>query len=454
MKRSSFFEKYKMFILGDSSKYELPKRIFLLITHISLIIIFLAIVSDILLALESTLVLITVIVFIIVLLLHFHVKRSQFSAKYSGIFFVLTISALATVWIYNGGYDGNNGVLAFVYFMAMIVILPKQFRITAFIIFSILIVGLVTYQYLYPESIFSYSDEYQRFFDLALGYFLFLILGYNIQTTILNNYEHEHDIVKLKNNELGELNLKLSKTNSELESILKKVEDLNSSKDRFITVLSHDLRSPFQGIIGITKTLESEYDSMPDVERKTLLHQIGDSLHKVYSFLEELLLWGRIQKNAATLLIDTTDVKELIVNAISVLSESASHKKITINLHCQENLNAELDRELISAVIRNLISNAIKFSPIGSSVQVKAGAENNKLTISVADYGVGISGDRLVKLFDIATNLSTIGTDGEHGSGLGLILCNDIIKMHNGSITVESKIGKGSTFTIILPMNS
>ena len=179
--------------------------------------------------------------------------------------------------------------------------------------------------------------------------------------------------------------------------------------------------------------------------------QINRTLEKLYAFLEQLLLWGRIQKNGLTLNYESCVVKELLAISISPLTASATKKKIEIELLCDDELTLTLDIERISIVLRNLISNAIKFSPVGSKIIISAYIENTDLLISVIDEGVGMTEELLEKIFKIDKIISTIGTDGELGSGMGLILCNDILKKHNGKISVQSKEGKGSTFTISLP---
>jgi len=283
---------------------------------------------------------------------------------------------------------------------------------------------------------------------------MYLILVYSIQNTIVKNYAIERERVKIKSDQLSDVIQQLNITNQQLENSIQIVEELNASKDRFITALSHDLRSPFQGLLGITKSLDVDYNSFSDNEKQQLISQVNNSLEKIYSFLEQLLLWGRIQKNALTLNFEKCTLKELLSDSIALHSETSLKKKIFIDLECDNNLIAVLDKEMISIVLRNLISNAIKFSPVGSRIKINAGKENNELKISIIDKGVGIPEEYIPKLFKLDENISTVGTDGELGSGMGLILCNDLLKKHNGKITIQSKEGKGSTFIVTLPTSN
>jgi signal transduction histidine kinase len=443
-------EKYKEVVFGSDTTFDVQKRIFLLVTHISFIIAFVGVVTNILLGLNTILTLITVLAFLIILYLHVQVKKTQLDLRHSIGFLIISVITFSFLWFFNGGYNGNNSVLIFVYFIVVVTILPAKLRLVSFYVYSIMIVGLITVQYLYPHTIIPYHNEHQRYIDLALGYFLYIILAYNIQNTILKNYDIEHERVKIKSNQLSDLIQQLNITNQQLEESIQVVEELNASKDRFITVLSHDLRSPFQGLLGITKTLEADYSSFSDEDKRFYISQANKSLDKIYSFLEELLLWGRVQRNAVKLNYELCSLKEVLTQTLILLYEGADKKKISIDVKCDESLVVLLDKEMISIVLRNLISNAIKFSPVGSRIKINAGKENNELKISVVDEGVGIPEEYIPKLFKLDENISTVGTDGEIGSGMGLILCSDILKKHHGKITVQSKEGRGSTFIVTL----
>jgi signal transduction histidine kinase len=446
--------RYKEFVFGKDDTFIVQKKIFLLITHISIIIGSVGLAVNILLDLGLLLTLVTALALVVLLYFHINVRNTQLKSKHSITFFLASVVVFSLLWFYNGGYDGNNGVLIFVYFIVFITILPSKYRFYSFVVYSLMIVVLVTIQYLKPEFITPYEFEHHRFIDLALGYFFYLILAYVIQNTIIKNYEEDRKKINIQNDQLSLLIAKQYDTNAKLEQSLNHVKELNSAKDRFITVLSHDLRSPFQGLLGITKILDSDYDSFSDTEKRLYISQVNSSVEKLYSFLEELLLWGRVQKNAVKLTYESTIVRELLIQTISLISETAAKKKISVEIVCDEFLKAVLDREMIAIVLRNLISNAIKFSTVGGKILVTALLEIDQIRISITDYGVGISDDIIPKLFRLDENVSTVGTNGEQGSGMGLILCNDIVKKHNGEISVRSKEGRGSTFTIQIPQNN
>lgn len=447
---NKLFKRYKEIVFGSDATFDIQKRVFLLITHISIIIGIVGVIVDVVLDLGYFLTVGTAFVVLMVIWFHVKVRKHHLKIGYSFAFFILSILSIGFLWFYNGGYNGNNIILIFVYFIVIITILPANFRVYAFIVYACFITLLTYIHYHYPQLVIPYQNDYQRYVDLMLGYFLYLFLVYIIQNTILKNYEADRHKINIQKEQLSSLVNELNETNKRLQNTIKDVEELNLSKDRFITILSHDLRSPFQGLLGITKTLENNFNSFTDDEKQFYISQINRTLVKLYTFLEQLLLWGKIQKNGLVLKYESCNVKELIVESLSPLTISASKKKISIELLCDDELISILDKERISIVLRNLISNAIKFSPVGSKVIISANEQNDELKISVIDEGVGMSEDYINKLFKLDEIVSSIGTDGELGSGMGLILCSDILKRHNGKITVQSKEGKGSTFMITI----
>lgn len=441
---------YKKLIFGEDKSFDVQKKVFLLITHITIIIGLVGVAVDIILDLGFFLTLVTILTVLLVVYFHIIVRRSTLKVKYSVALFIITLVVFPFLWIYNGGYDGNNIILIFVYFIVMVTILPPKLRLTAFVTYTLMIVGLTITHYYYPNLVTHYEDSYHRFIDLMLGYVMYLILAFSIQSLILRNYEIERGRANSQNDQLNNLVDQLNQAKAQLENSLKSIKELNSAKDRFVSVLSHDLRSPFQGILGITKTLESDYSSFNDHEKKYFIGQVNKSLDKLYVFLEELLLWGRIQSSAIELKKEPHNIKSLLSQTLLLFSDITSRKIIIVKIYCDESLKFNLDKEMISVVIRNLLSNSIKFSPVGSQIDIAAEIISEQLVIKVKDNGIGISDEYKSKLFKLDEIVSTSGTDGEQGTGMGLILSNDIIKKHNGSITVESKEGKGTTFTVIL----
>jgi signal transduction histidine kinase len=236
----------------------------------------------------------------------------------------------------------------------------------------------------------------------------------------------------------------------ELEVVNAKLNESNITKDKFISILAHDLRSPFQGILGISNILEFDDTDLTESERKKFISKLNKTLNRQYNFLEELLLWGKLQQGVVEFLPRKCNMKDIISDNVDVLSGNIAKKNLNLEVQGPDKVEAIIDDNLISTVIRNLLSNAIKFTPAGGSINIYLEDFIDHFSIKVSDTGIGVHLNRQKKLLKLETNTSTRGTEDEPGTGLGLILCKEIIEKHRGQLLIESEEGKGSSFTIIL----
>jgi signal transduction histidine kinase len=230
-----------------------------------------------------------------------------------------------------------------------------------------------------------------------------------------------------------------------------KLQELNAIKDRFISVLSHDLRSPLSGIIGLTTYFLDNETEMTNEQKCEFIRLLHNDTTKTYDFLEQLLLWAKQQKTGSTLKKTNFSLNQTILKSISILKSAADKKNINIIFTNQNPVSAFGDENLISTVIRNLLSNAIKFTPEYGVIQISCQSGNNEVCLSVKDSGVGISEQDQARLFRLDTPFSRSGTAKERGSGFGLILCQELIEKHHGHLKIQSEQGKGSTFSFTLP---
>jgi PAS domain S-box-containing protein len=230
-----------------------------------------------------------------------------------------------------------------------------------------------------------------------------------------------------------------------------KLKELNATKDKFFSIIAHDLKSPFNGIIGITNLMKEESKRLDLHTLHQYANMINSSAVQTYRLLENLLNWARIQQGKITFTPSNILLKHLVNEVITLLHENAYQKKIHIIDNTPSNLKVKIDEGMIETILRNLVSNAIKFTPVGGRIEIQTLKINIGVEISVSDNGVGITKENIQKLFNIDTNYSIPGTEKEKGTGLGLILCKEFAEKHNGEISVESTIGKGSKFTISLP---
>lgn len=245
------------------------------------------------------------------------------------------------------------------------------------------------------------------------------------------------------------------KAEEELRKSTQNLIKLNETKDRFISIISHDLRTPFSSILGFTDLLEND-DELSEEERKQYIKYIQEASRSMLSLVNSLLDWTRLQTGRIRFEPQKTNVTEIINDSISALRGSAIQKQIDIISELKNEIYLFIDKSLIIQVFNNLISNAIKFTYNNGTVTISASPAENKrfVKFSIRDTGIGIQPEDLPKLFKVDSKFTTEGTAGEKGSGLGLSLVKEIIEKHGGQIWVDSKPGEGSNFQFTLPVAS
>ncbi len=281
---------------------------------------------------------------------------------------------------------------------------------------------------------------------------IILIFYIRVRQVINRNVMLE-EMVKERTNEINEKNSILQNQTEELTSQRDELDKSNSVKDKLFSIISHDLRSPFNTLKGFTNLIKSRYDGYSDEERKKMIGIINDSSDQVYCLLDNLLNWSRAQRGTLHFNPRMTNIVSLIDCRIGLMNFQAENKNILIEFdHQPEDIELEIDPDLIGVVIHNLLTNAIKFTTTGGKILVNSKIENNHLIISVRDNGVGISEDNAKKLFRNDAHFTSKGTDQEAGTGLGLLICKDFIEIHHGELWLESELNKGSAFFISLPV--
>jgi signal transduction histidine kinase len=240
------------------------------------------------------------------------------------------------------------------------------------------------------------------------------------------------------------------------KQVIKLVElkKLNSSKDKFLSILSHDIKSPFISILGFSEILKTEMDDLSKEEIKDMVEKIYSTSKDTYKFIENLLHWSMLESGKMEAIPENIVLNELVNNIISLLSGFAEQKNIELINNVSDNLFAYADRNMIFSLFQNLISNAIKFTSSGGSVKAQAKSMNGFVEIKISDTGIGIEKLKLESLFELKSKDSTQGTSGELGTGFGLVLCKQFVKENKGQISVESELGKGTVFTILFPKSN
>jgi PAS domain S-box-containing protein len=241
------------------------------------------------------------------------------------------------------------------------------------------------------------------------------------------------------------------KSEHQLKKYAEELKALNDIKDKFFSIISHDLRGPFQGFLGVTSLLVSEVEILSKDEIKELGEALNTSLRKQFDLLNTLLEWARLQTGDLFLKFEDIDLREKINEVIQSFELVASQKGIELINNVDNDISVFADKNTLNLVIRNLISNGIKFTNQMGLIKVSAILKNNFVVVTFEDNGVGIPQDIIDKLFRIETHYSTEGTSKESGTGLGLLLCREIVHKFGGNIWVESELNIGSRFFISIP---
>ena len=244
----------------------------------------------------------------------------------------------------------------------------------------------------------------------------------------------------------------LTRQKIQIEEQKKELESLNATKDKFFSIIAHDLKNPFASLIGASDFLVSSSNDLSKEQMANFLKIINSSAKQGYRLLENLLEWSRMQTGIISWQPEQVDMWDLVNEVVNLLRSSAETKQIHLEARVDEDLSAFVDPNMINTVVRNLVSNAIKFTARGGEVIVESKQLKDAIEITVRDNGIGIKADDIAKLFRIDEQLVQNGTENETGTGLGLILCKEFIDKHKGELYVKSEPNKGSSFIFTLPM--
>lgn len=238
-------------------------------------------------------------------------------------------------------------------------------------------------------------------------------------------------------------------THLTLQRQRKELYELDAMKDRFFSIIAHDMRNALVPMIGLSDLLTDEYFDKHHVQG--VARKMDEYIKNAHRLLENLLYWASLRSNKVHFQPVTIDLHHVLLEIRSLLRGHAREKQIDFLDSIEPETYIYADQEMTNMIFRNLITNGLKFTPHGGSVTVSASIQETYVEISVADTGVGIAEEHLPKLFKIDQKFHTTGTDGETGSGLGLILCKELVEKNGGEITVESNVGKGTTCRFTLP---
>lgn len=297
------------------------------------------------------------------------------------------------------------------------------------------------------SEILRNNDLISRQTTLLYVAIFFIVIVLIFSTLVTKQYKFIKKVFHL----LVAQNIAISEQKSNLEIAKNEADEANKTKDKLFSIIAHDLRNPLFALHQLSGILITDFKDFDENQVHNYLKMIEDSANSSYKLLENLLDWsrsqiGNIKTNPQNILLD-----EILTEQIGLYSALANHKNLTISKKIDSDTYIFADKDLISTVFRNLISNAIKFTPQSGYITINTEQTTNFVVISVADSGIGISKEQRENIFTLNLNKSSYGTDGERGTGLGLILCKEFIEKNNGKIEIENNVPQGTIFKVYLP---
>jgi two-component system, sensor histidine kinase and response regulator len=278
-----------------------------------------------------------------------------------------------------------------------------------------------------------------------------------------NQLTEQNRIMHQLNKEIITLQRELIKEKKSLENALEKLDkanqdlqETNNAKDKFFSILAHDLKNAFLGIMGYSELLADKLQSSEDEKSKEYSQRIHSSTQNTFGLLSKLLEWAKIQQGRIVCNPELLDIGEILNSTLELYQQASDSKEIIVNNHVKDHALVYADKHMVNLIIRNLYSNALKFTHIKGMITVRCKKNDNFLEISFQDDGIGMSTETLQSLFLLGSKGPKMvrGTKGEIGTGLGLLLCKEFVEKHGGVIKVESTLGKGSIFSFTLPVFS
>lgn len=287
---------------------------------------------------------------------------------------------------------------------------------------------------------------------LLIASFLFIIF-------ISKNKSNK--VLHLKNSELNKINSLLEESREKLSFNLtklskseKELKEAVTTKDKFFSIIAHDLKSPLSSITNSLDLLNISYKTFSDKEKHEFIELLSDSSKNIMELLENLLMWSRTQNGKIKFNPENADISKIGESVFSILEENAKAKEISLINQIPEQTYVYIDPNMINTIFRNLIANSIKFTPNNGSITLNIEEKPDHFIFFVQDTGVGIKKERINDLFRIDKNNSTLGTNNEKGTGLGLIICKEFVEYHKGNIWVESELGNWTKFSFTIPKKS
>jgi signal transduction histidine kinase len=430
------------FLTGRPDNFETDNRIFNTISIFTLILLSLFVTANIILEFYE-LVALSILIWVIQLVFYYF-SRVHKIYKFSFILYaIVSYIAVGATFFYNSGSNGPAIFVLFLTFHLLIAFTPRKTHKYWVVSHILVTLTLLTIEYLKPETApYMYKTAKERYLDLSITYVFILAFIYFATIYLRNMLSREKGLTEKRSREIEGYNKQILEQNQKLEV-------LNQEKNKMFSVISHDLRSPLDSIQSYLELLST--DTL-DAEQKHMIEKELASLTKNTSdMLANLLSWSKSQMEGVEVRLSAIDLSDTLAATLETQKLIANKKGVGLNydINCDAQIMA--DRDMLQLVVRNLVNNAVKFTPSGGVVMVSCNNTGNDCRLMIKDNGIGISKEQQKELFSLKSK-STYGTMNEKGVGLGLLLCKEFVELQNGRIWFISSEGIGTTFFISLPL--
>lgn len=373
----------------------------------------------------------------------YYLSRKRSYSKVAVFIFSLTGNLLFGVnFLYNSGTQGPTNILMALCVLLLLCINPKKQHKYWVALNVFIIITLQIFEYYYPQLVpYTYDSRQSRFLDLTSAYIVVVVVCYYAITYLRRSYDHEKRSSADKATSIERKNVHITHQNVELERI-------NQERNKLMSIIAHDLRSPLSNIQNYLELI-TEYEL--DTEERRMVE--GDLLkvtQRTLDMLGKLLIWSKAQMDGVAVKLGYVNLRSALYNTLELERSIALKKEIKLTTELDWDIRIVADSDMLQLVIRNLINNAIKFTPPGGEISFKAKKIGVECWLIVRDNGIGISEDKKAELFSLRAG-ATFGTNNEKGVGLGLLLCKEFTELQGGRIWLESAPGEGTAFFVSMP---
>ncbi len=439
MRRNNYLEK----LIGEDPVFSLENRVFNAVCVISMLVLAVFTFLNIVMLGAFLISVVFIAAFGILCYLYYNSRVHHRYKTGTTVYAITCLSTIAANYFYNDGIQGPTILAFFMSFQFIVATKPQKQYGLWFLLHIAIVAGLMVTEYLYPAMVVkTYVSEPQRILDIWMTYVVILSFIFMISVYVRNNYNLRRIEAEDKATAIAEQNWRIAVQNEQLER-------LNYEKNKLFSIISHDLKSPLDTIKGYLELMtEQELD---ETEKTHIKGELLSLTGSTSDMLVNLLSWSKAQMEGGKVDLRRLNAAETLEATLEVQERLAKKKDISLSHYIDPGIYVIADHDMLQLVMRNLVNNAVKFTPQGGAIHVKAVQGEKYCQLMVEDNGQGIPNDKQKDIFSLKT--STYGTGNEKGVGLGLALCKEFIEKQAGRLWFESVPGEGSTFYIQLPLS-